>query len=84
MARIQAAQQQVKAQELILQSASKGKELGVRTHVEVLDAQQTLFAAQRDLAQARHDYLLTQLKLRRFAGLLDSEDVQKADAWLSR
>lgn len=84
VARIQAAQQQVKAQELILQSASKGKELGVRTHVEVLDAQQTLFAAQRDLAQARHDYLLTQLKLRRFTGLLDSEDVQKADAWLSR
>lgn len=84
VARIQAAQQQVKAQELILQSASKGKELGVRTHVEVLDAQQALFAAQRDLAQSRHDYLLTQLKLRRFTGLLDSEDVQKADAWLSR
>ncbi|MDO4769489.1 MAG: TolC family outer membrane protein [Brachymonas sp.] len=84
VARIQAAQQQVKAQELILQSASKGKELGVRTHVEVLDAQQTLFAAQRDLAQARHDYLLTQLKLRKFTGLLDSEDVQKADAWLNR
>lgn len=83
VARIQAAQQQVKAQELILQSASKGKELGVRTHVEVLDAQQALFAAQRDLAQARHDYLLTQLKLRKFTGLLDSEDVQKADAWLN-
>ncbi|MDO4795074.1 MAG: TolC family outer membrane protein [Brachymonas sp.] len=84
VARIQAAQQQVKAQDLILQSASKGKELGVRTHVEVLDAQQALFAAQRDLAQARHDYLLTQLKLRKFTGLLDSEDVQKADDWLSR
>ena len=84
IARIQAAQQQVKAQEMILQSANKGKELGVRTQVEVLDAQQMLFSAKRDLAQARYDYLVTQLKLRKQTGLLDSEDVQRTDGWLDR
>lgn len=84
IARIQAMQQQVKAQELILQSANKGKDLGVRTVVEVLDAQQMLFSAKRDLAQARHDYVITQFKLRKHAGLLDIEDIQKADAWLDQ
>jgi protease secretion system outer membrane protein len=36
-----------------------------------------LFSAQRDLAQARYNYLLAQLRLRYDAGVLSLDDLQK-------
>jgi protease secretion system outer membrane protein len=49
---------------------------GIRTNFNVLDAQQQLFEAKRDLALARYSYLLSYLRLRSAAGTANMSDLQ--------
>lgn len=49
---------------------------GVRINLDVLNAQQQLYTAQRDLAQARYNYLISYLRLRFAAGTLNAEDLR--------
>lgn len=53
-----------------------GYQVGVRINIDVLNSQSQLFQTKRDLAKARYDVLLGQLKLRQAAGVLKAEDVQ--------
>ena len=53
-----------------------GYQVGVRINIDVLNSQSQLFQTKRDLAKARYDVLLGQLKLRQVAGVLKIEDVQ--------
>ncbi len=82
VARVNALEQAVKSNELALYSARKGQEAGLRTSFDVLNAQQLLFSAKRDLAQARYDYVLSRLRLRGMVGLLNDEDVRLVQSWL--
>ncbi len=82
VAQVKALEQAVKSNELALYSAKKGQEAGVRTSFDVLNAQQLLFSAKRDLSQARYGYVLSRLKLRGAAGLLSEEDVTLVQHWL--
>jgi len=84
VAQITALQQAVKSNELALNSARKGQEAGVRTSFDILNAQQLLFSAKRDLAQARYAYVLSRLRLRAAAGLLGPDDISLVDAWLDQ
>lgn len=84
VAQVKALEQAVKSNELALYSAKKGQEAGVRTSFDVLNAQQLLYTAKRDLAQARYGYVLARLKLRAAAGQLAEEDVALVDAWLDK
>ncbi|EJN10302.1 type I secretion outer membrane protein, TolC family [Herbaspirillum sp. YR522] len=52
-----------------------GYRLGTRIMVDVLNAQQQLYTAQRDLVKAKYDVLLQSLKLRAAAGTLSEDDV---------
>ncbi len=61
-----------------------GKEVGVRTNVDVLNAQQQLFQAQRDLQQARYNTILSQLRLKSAAGRLVEEDLAEVNRMLVR
>jgi outer membrane protein len=61
-----------------------GYQVGVRINIDVLNSQSQLFQTKRDLAKARHDVLLGQLKLRQAAGVLKSEDVQSISALLQQ
>jgi len=61
-----------------------GKEVGVRTNVDVLNAQQQLFQAQRDLQQARYNTILSQLRLKSAAGRLKEEDLAEVNRMLAR
>jgi outer membrane protein len=61
-----------------------GYQVGVRINIDVLNSQSQLFQTKRDLAKARHDVLLGQLKLRQAAGVLKLEDVQKMDALFNK
>ena len=61
-----------------------GKEVGVRTNVDVLNAQQQLFQAQRDLQQARYATILSQLRLKSAAGRLVEEDLAEVNRMLAR
>lgn len=65
-----------------LDSTRLGQEVGVRTQVDVLNAQQQLFSARRDLAQARYNYILSLLRLIASSGKLTEADLQRVNAWL--
>jgi outer membrane protein len=53
-----------------------GFEVGTRTIVDVLIAQQRFYQAQRDNSLARHAYILSHLRLKLVAGLLTEEDLR--------
>jgi outer membrane protein len=69
--------------EISLRSMQRAQEVGVRVLTDVLNAQQQLFAARRDLARARYDVLSDQLRLLAAAGTLRPTDVLAVDALLS-
>jgi outer membrane protein len=64
-----------KSSKLALDSNKLGYEVGVRINIDVLNAQQQLYAAQRDLSKARYDTLLASLKLRASVGSLQTNDL---------
>ncbi len=60
---------------LALEATQLGYKVGVRVNLDVLNAQTQLFTTQRDLARARYDVLLGNLRLRQATGTLKPEDV---------
>lgn len=66
-----------------LDATEAGFNVGTRTTVDVLNARQNVFRAQRDLERARYDYLLNSLRLKEAAGSLSGEDVQAINHWFS-
>ncbi len=83
VAQIKALEQAVKSNDLALYSARKGLEAGVRTSFDVLNAQQLLFSAKRDLALERYRYVLSRFRLRAAAGLLDDTDIELVQRYLA-
>ncbi len=67
-----------------LDSTRLGQEVGVRTQVDVLNAQQQLSQTRRDLAQAKYNYILALLRLKSAAGQLVEQDLALVNAWLDR
>lgn len=66
-----------------LDSTILGREVGVRTNVDILNAQQQLFQARRDLQQARYNTILSQLRLKSASGRLQEEDVAEVNRLLA-
>lgn len=84
---VQSGQAQVKALEAALASSQSaleankmGYEVGVRINIDVLNAQSQVYQTERDLANARYQVLLGQLKLRQAAGVLSDDDLRMIDA----
>lgn len=75
-ARIDAMVKSVKSAEALVLATKQSVKGGVRVNLDVLNAQQQLFSARKDLAQARYNYLLAYLRLRFAAGTLTGEDLQ--------
>ncbi len=67
-----------------LSSTRLGQEVGVRTQVDVLNAQQLLFSARRDLAQSKYNYVLSLLRLEAAIGDLTEDDLVAVNQWLDR
>jgi len=84
IAQVRALESAVVSSQSQLDSTRLGQEVGVRTGVDVLNAQQQLFSARRDLAQARYNYILNSLRLRAAAGRLAEEDLARVSQWLAR
>ncbi|MCC6533993.1 MAG: TolC family outer membrane protein [Burkholderiales bacterium] len=84
IAQVKALQSAVMSSQSQLESTRLGQEVGVRTGVDVLNAQQQLYSARRDLAQARYNYILSSLRLRAAAGQLGEDDVVRVSRWLAR
>ena len=67
-----------------LDSTRLGQEVGVRTQIDVLNAQQQLSQTRRDLAQAKYNYIFALLRLKSAAGQLTEQDVTLVNSWLDR
>jgi len=65
-----------------LEATQAGFEVGTRTIVDVLIAQQRYFQAQRDNSVARHTYIVDHLRLKAAAGVLVEDDLQKVNSIL--
>ena len=81
-AQVKALEQALVSNQSSLDSTKLGLEVGVRTGVDVLNAQQQLYSARRDLAQARYNYILSQLRLRAAVGTLGEPDLAQVNEWL--
>ena len=57
--------------------------MGTRTTVDVLDARRNLLQAETNYARSRYDYILNVLRLKQAAGILNVEDLEEVDGWLS-
>jgi outer membrane protein len=75
IAQVKALQQALTSSESVLEASKLGQEVGVRTNLDVLNAQQQLYATRRDLYQAEYSYLLSQLRLKAAVGALGEEDL---------
>jgi len=62
--------------ESALEATQAGFEVGTRTIVDVLIAEQRKYQAQRDNSVARHAYIIRHLQLKSVAGLLNEEDLR--------
>ncbi|MBI5659528.1 MAG: TolC family outer membrane protein [Nitrosomonadales bacterium] len=79
IAQVKALQQALKSGESVLEASKLGQEVGVRTNLDVLNAQQQLYSTRRDLLQAEYNYLISQLKLKAAVGTLSEEDLAKVN-----
>lgn len=75
MAQVKALEAALVSSQSALDSNKLGYEVGVRIEIDVLNAQQQLFSTMRDLAQARYNTLVNELKLKAAAGTLTEADV---------
>ena len=76
IAQVKALEQAVISSQSQLDSTKLGYEVGVRTSVDVLNAQQQLFSAKRDILQARYNYLVNIIRLKFSTGMVAEPDLQ--------
>jgi protease secretion system outer membrane protein len=76
-AKVRAYEMAVDSASALVQTTQKSVRGGERVNLDVLDAEQQLFSAKRDLAQARYAYLLARVQLKYYAGLLNEGDLQQ-------
>lgn len=60
-----------------LESNKLGYEVGIRINIDVLNAENQVYTTRRDLAKARFDTLLAQLKLKAAVGTLSVDDLEQ-------
>lgn len=84
IAQVRALEQALVSTQSQLDSTILGRDVGVRTSVDVLNAQQQVFQTRRDLQQARYNYLLNTLRLKQAAGQLDESDIEEVNRALAR
>ena len=80
--RIDARCRAIESSSSALRATESGYEVGTRNIVDVLNAQKTLYAAQRDYLQARYEFIVNTLKLKQQAGTLSPQDLQDLNAWV--
>lgn len=76
-AKIAALDKAVASGELLVKATEQSIKGGVRINLDLLNARQLLFSTRRNLAHARYNYLLSDLRLRSAAGALGEGDVRE-------
>lgn len=84
IAQIKALEAALTSSQSALDSSRLGLKFGVRTQVDVLNAQQQLYVTFRDSAQAKYNYILATLRLKAAVGRLTEDDLVMVSKWLER
>lgn len=80
---VAARKQSIVSSEAALQATSEGFNVGTRNVVDVLQAEQNLFSARRDYANARFDYVQNLFRFKQVLGTLNPEDLLSLDIWMT-
>ena len=72
-AQVKAREETLKSVKSQLEATRLGREVGVRTSLDILNAERAYQDARRNLAQARYDYLKARLRLAAQVGELNPE-----------
>lgn len=83
-ARVKALEAAESSSQLALEATQLGYKVGVRVNLDVLNAQTQLYSTRRDLARARYDVVVNNLRLRQAAGQLETADIAAANQLLAR
>ncbi|NAX21488.1 outer membrane channel protein TolC [Vibrio sp. V39_P1S14PM300] len=79
---IRAYEQSVVSARSALEATEAGFDVGTRTIVDVLDATRRLYDANKNLSDARYNYIISVLQLRQAIGTLNEQDVMDISAGL--
>jgi outer membrane protein len=82
ISKVQATKAAVESSESARDATQAGFEVGTRTIVDVLIAQQNLTQALSDYSQARHQFILDKLLLKQTAGTVDVKDLESVNSLL--
>ena len=80
--RVEASQRLVESTAKASAAMRKGVQVGTVTVIDQLNALRDEYAAQRDLLRARYEHIKAFLLLKREAGIVGSEDLQRVNALL--
>ncbi|CZJ75386.1 Outer membrane protein tolC precursor [Legionella pneumophila] len=83
ISKVKADRQTVISVQNSLQSTEAQFEVGTRTMVDVVNAQQRLFEAQEQLARDQYDLINSILTLKYLAGTLNVNDLEQINSWLA-
>ncbi|GHE20303.1 TolC family outer membrane protein [Halomonas urumqiensis] len=81
-ARLRALELAVASSERAVESTRRGFQAGSSTNLDILNEEENLFTARRDLLQARIDYLLSRMRLAAVAGELDDDEFEFVNGYL--
>ena len=82
VAQVKARRQAIVSSQSALEATQSGYDVGTRNLVEVLQAQQAVYQAERDYHEALYNYIIDTFELRQAAGMLTPADVQQINASL--
>ncbi len=72
---VEAYQRKHESSALQLKAVEKGRDIGTRTAIDLLNSEQSYAVSQRDLTSALSDDILRQIELKSAAGILSEEDL---------
>lgn len=82
MSRERSLKKSLEASERVAESREIGVESGTTPVLDLLDAERDLFFARSELASARYDYLMSILRLKHAAGVINVDDLFQIDAMM--
>ncbi len=83
ISKVKADRQTIISQQNSLESTEAQFEVGTRTMVDVVNAQQRLFEAQQQLASDQYNLINSMLTLKYLAGTLNVNDLELINSWLN-
>lgn len=82
IAQVNAYEQAVKSSEIALIGTQKGFQTGLRSNVDVLNAQAKLFENKRNFAKAQYQYIMNLAMFKQVTGTLSEFDMDMINGWM--